>query len=481
MDERVSETAPHNSNGNKAFTGNCPGVRRKPVGRRAGRAIAHQEALSAMSEMLAGIFPELPEWFNALPDRRNQILCKYTAAHIWFQPLLMFLTRAGSRNAFDISRNSGNMPINMGIFCGQPASDDRFDEHPTVTCSDNVDRHVDSVAPEDVAEIPVKMIRKLMMRGMFNSCRMLNTWHVLVVDGTVQEKCRKGFEKDGKTMSNGSKQYARYRYVLQCGILGPGGKLLPLMHETVDMHNPATEKEDCELEAFMRLAARIKKAFPRTPFCIVGDALYACERVVCLCEENEWRYVLTLKEGRQPTLWGETLELFGLAPQNHATVLHAPDGEKPEYRDFRWVEDLKLGDKHRCAVILEGVCGTQACSLYAWITNFRQLDKSRVLTISNVAGRERHRIEDLFNAQKNNGVGLEHVFCAKPQAAKNYYTIMQVAEIIWQLFFWGHCWRLFEWARKTTQKGIARAIGEGLRHCRINLNVRPIGQLRFVT
>ena len=89
------------------------------------------------------------------------------------------------------------------------------------------------------------------------------------------------------------------------------------------------------------ISGKNQKAFPRTPFCIVGDALYACERVVCLCEENEWRYVLTLKEG-QPTLWGETLELFGLAPQNHATVLHAPDGEKPEYRDFRWVEDLKF-------------------------------------------------------------------------------------------------------------------------------------------
>ena len=249
--------------------------------------------------------------------------------------------------------------------------------------------------------MPLDMIRKLMARGMFCSCRLLNTWTVLVVDGTVQEKCRKGFEEDGKTMRNGSDKSARYRYVLQAGILGPNGMLLPFMHESMDMHNLKTDKEDCEIEAFVRLAASIKEAFPRMSFCLVGDALYACERIVGICENNGWRHVLTLKEGRQPTLWNEMLELLAFAPQNHAMTTRAPDGKKPEHRDFRWVEDLMLGGQYRCNAILEGACSPQASSLYAWITNFRQLNERHVIAISNAAGRERHSIEDHFNAQKN--------------------------------------------------------------------------------
>ena len=51
----------------------------------------------------------------------------------------------------------------------------------------------------------------------------------------------------------------------------------------------------------------------------------------------------------------------------------------------------------------------------------------------NRGGRERHLIEDTFNTQKNNGIGLEHVFCAQATASKNYYTLMQVAQILWIL------------------------------------------------
>ncbi|MBN2508433.1 MAG: hypothetical protein JXQ71_17275, partial [Verrucomicrobia bacterium] len=51
----------------------------------------------------------------------------------------------------------------------------------------------------------------------------------------------------------------------------------------------------------------------------------------------------------------------------------------------------------------------------------------------NDGGRERHRIEDTFNTRKNHGIGLEHVFCAKATGSKNYYTMMQVAQILWIL------------------------------------------------
>ena len=476
MGKRVQTAPSTDSEGHPSLPWTHPGTCRKPVGRHPKSCIDQITTAEAFIGFLKGVFPELGRWFDYLPDARRQELCKYTGAHIWFHVLMMFVTRAGSCNAFDQSRNSGAAAANMGALCGQGPEDYRFAGQPTVTCSDNAARHAGRTSPEAVAEIPVKMIRLLMERRLFDAFRLFDVWHVLVVDGTVQEKCRKGFTDDGKIGGTGS---ARYRYVLQLGILGPNGMFLPFMHEAVDMHDPVLDKEDCELEAFKRLAPRLKALFPRTPFCIVGDALYTTEGITATCETMSWRYVLTFKEGRQPCAWAEMLELL---PQQPGNKLRLWAGSKPEdgLRDMRWLEALPLGEKGITNVLLEGEITKQAATLYAWITNFSNLTPDRVLSIVNAAGRERHRIEDHFNAQKNNGIGLGHVFRANHDASKNYYSIMQAAQIIWQLFYGGHLARLYEWARTAPQQSLARAVAEGLR-ANLFANVPAIGQLRFVT
>ena len=100
-------------------------------------------------------------------------------------------------------------------------------------------------------------------------------------------------------------------------------------------------------------------------------------------------------------------------------------------------------------------------------------------TVVKSGGRERHRIEDTFNAQKNNGLGLEHVFCANATASKNYDPMVQVAQILWTLTYHGCLRRLYDWARRATELALAQAVGEGLRACRLPLDLPPLGQIRF--
>jgi hypothetical protein len=341
-----------------------------------------------------------------------------------------------------------------------------------VTCSDNAARHAGRVDPQSVAEIPVRMIRQLLKRRLFDSARLFDHWYVLIVDGSVQEKCREGFRQAGKTAAGG----ARYRYVLQVMLLGPDGQVFPFLHEAIDLHDPVAQKEDCELLAFLRLSQRAKQLFPKLPICWVGDALYACQAVVERCQQFGWKYVLTLKEGRQPTLWNELLELL---PQSRGNTLCTclPTNGHQGRLDFRWVEDLMLGAGQTNA-ILAGEITAAAATLYAFITNYTNLTPERVAAIT-CTGRSRHHIEDTFNAEKNHGIGLEHVFCADSTAAKNYYTMMQVALILWVLCYQGCLKRLYEWARRATAQGLARAIWEGLRTHRLPPNLPPIGQVRF--
>ena len=251
-------------------------------------------------------FPRLNQWLNSLPDPRVQEMCRYAAAHLWWTVLAMFLSRKGSRNGFDEQRQSGEAAGNLGALCGQTAQDPRFAGQPTVTCSDNAAYHASRVDPELVAQIPVLMFQELLQRRTFDGARLFDHWYIMVVDGTVKEKCREGFSQGGKSSSGD----ARYRYVLQLSVIGPKGTLFPLMHEEMDVHNPVTEKEDCELKTFLRLSKRLKKEFPKLAICLVADALYCCQTIVVTCAQFDWKYILTLKEGRQPTTWDELSNCF---------------------------------------------------------------------------------------------------------------------------------------------------------------------------
>jgi hypothetical protein len=423
--------------------------------------------------VLRGVFPKLNHWLNALPDRRRQVMCRYSGAHIWWHLISTYLSRSGSRNAFDQIRHAGQAPWNLGALCGQGPEDPRFAGQPAVTCSDNAARHARRVDPAAAAEIPLLMIRTLLARRLFDPARLLDTWYTVILDGTVQEKCRQGFGAEGKTAAD----QARYRYVLQASLLGPDDKLYPFMHEAMDMHDPLTEKEDCELKALQRLAPRLKEEFPRLAICLVADALYCCQAVVELCENYGWKYVVTFKQGRQPTAWSELLKLLPLNRANAARFLAGQDGRERQ-QDFRWVENIMLG-RHQTNVILLGETSPQAASFWAYATNFCHLSPRRVEAITNRAGRNRHLIEDIFNTQKNHGIGLEHVFCANATGSKNYYTMMQVAHLLWLLTCHGCLRRLYAWARRATAQGLAHALWEGLRACRLPPDLPPVGQLRF--
>ena len=66
-------------------------------------------------------------------------------------------------------------------------------------CSDNAQHHANRIEPEWVMQIPLKMVPSLLQRRRFDRARLLGHWYVLLVDGTVQEKCRPGFGQDGKS------------------------------------------------------------------------------------------------------------------------------------------------------------------------------------------------------------------------------------------------------------------------------------------
>ena len=465
--------------GHQAVVGHHSGAHRKPAGRRPRPPVDVPDIVGPLAGVVRHCFPDLNAWFNAPRDPRWQPMCRYAQAHLFWQGVLTMLTRGGSRNGFDNVRNTGAVPHNVEVLCGQHWDETRLGPERTVTCGDNTARHFRRLDPAAVAVVPQAMTRALLEGRKLETARLFDNWYLVVFDGTVREHCREGIDDGSLRQTGADGQTVRYRYVVEARVLGPEGTTFPLATAFVDMHDPVRDKQDCELVAFQRLAEELHAAFPRLAICLLADGLYAATPVFDICDRYHWKFIVTFREGRQPNAWEEAMDLLALAPSHvwHATR-KGDDG--PVEQTARWVDDLSVG-AHRLQAIFLGEIAPHAASLQVWLTNLR-LDRERVPTIINEGGRKRHTIEDWINVLKNNGYGLEHVFCGHATASKNYYYVLLIADVLWQLLADGVLRRLLRHLiRKLTDLALVAYLRASLLYVRLPLDPPPIGQIRFST
>jgi len=413
------------------------------------------------------VFPLFNGWLDQLPDARRQDLCTYLGRHMWLQPILMFLLRDGSRNAFDADRNSGQLPENMTQLTATPWDTERLGERRTVTCSGNVTRHLARTQVAAVGRLILRMVRRLLDMRLLESARLLDRWWLVVVDGTLQDRGRK--TRRGQ---------ARYRYVVEAKLVGPEGTMFAVLTEFANARDPQRDKEDCELKAFLRLAERLHEAFPRRPICLVLDGLYPVESAFDRILSYGWKFIATLREGRQPTAWDEAVQTMMMSPELlHRCTRQAEEGTVEQ--TLRWTRQVPFG-KHTFDVLFCGEIGPAAATLWAWVTNL-ELTPAHVEPIANRGGRSRGGIENVFNVEKNGGFGLEHAFCADDTAAENYHLLMQVAHILEQLLVNGLFRRLTQACRKVADAKLIELLRTSLLTVRIDPQTPAFGQLRFVS
>lgn len=118
-------------------------------------------------------------WLDGLPDPRRQDLCVYTGRHPWWQIMLTFILRGGFRNAFDGDRNTGELPENVLQLCAQAGDEARLGQRRTVTCSENAKHHASRVSVTEVAQILVKMVRRLMSMRLLDNARLFDRWWLI--------------------------------------------------------------------------------------------------------------------------------------------------------------------------------------------------------------------------------------------------------------------------------------------------------------
>ena len=306
--------------------------------------------------------------------------------------------------------------------------------------------HGDTVAnalarllPEEIGAVRTDLVRSMIRKRRLEGFRLLGRDYLVTLDGTGYLAL--GHEASAftegcltRTLENGHTLY--YRPVLEAKLVTRTGLALSL--ETEFLENAPRQgqskegyKQDCELKGAQRLLPRLNKAFPALSICLLLDALYAGEPTFALCEKHQWRFIIVLKQGSIPTLHREFHALVDHAPTNTRT-----HQTKKARQVFRWVNDI---DTHgRKLHVLECVDtpngGTTPPTRWLWVTNI-PITRDNCVQLANQGGRLRWKTENEgFNVQKNGGYAMEHAYAKDPQAAKNFYLLLQIAHLLAQLF-----------------------------------------------
>ncbi|MHC1732874.1 MAG: hypothetical protein AB9888_12720 [Bacteroidales bacterium] len=122
-------------------------------------------------------------------------------------------------------------------------------------------------------------------------------------------------------------------------------------------------KQDCETKAFQRLAAKLKKRFPRLPIILLADNLYASETVMEICRKNHWDFIIRYKNGSVPSIAAEYEAIPEKGTAGQAEYVNEIDYKKkpvnmPRFceekvikgknirTEFQWLTSMKITDKN---------------------------------------------------------------------------------------------------------------------------------------
>jgi hypothetical protein len=383
-------------------------------------------------------FPDLLDWMREIDDCRKKDSIYELAAHLT-ACLAMFLFKSGSRNEYNALREDLQFQQNYQKLFKLP-----------MPHGDSVNNVIMLLSETQLEQLKQKMVQVLLERKVFHKNRYRNKWFRVAVDGSglVSYRYQHSPQCLHKTSKKGKTSY--FYAVLEARLVTPNGFSLSLATEWIE--NPEDEdydKQDCERKAFKRLAAKLKKAYPRLPIIILADALYPYEGFFAICEANQWAYQCTFKEGNLKTIWDEVHALSALQANTTRTTTHYEPGDRKIVRTYQWVTGIDYNDRAinwlQCHETItwveknkEGVEEEKRKeNTFAHITNL-PLDQGSIVQTSHT-GRLRWKIENEgFNTLKNGGYGMEHKWIRKSyQGLKNYFQFMQMAYLINQLMVKG--------------------------------------------
>ncbi len=421
MGKRIQTDQAVNGDGLPQFTGDHTSPRSCKPGRRAKEKV-NPPLGEVLVKTLRRFLPDFSSLLADLPDRRDPDRVYYPKQTLVISAVLILLLGLRSRRQFRWESTGPAFVSNLNRLSGFSLE--------TAPHDDTIVYYLERLDPDYLRRLPGRIVRRLIRMKALYRGRVRGRF-LVAIDGTGQLFFRQRHCKHCLTRKGSNGQVLYFHPVLEAKLVTAGGLAFSLATEFIENTDPHTDKQDCELKAFKRLARSLKTAFPQLPVLLLGDALYANKTVFDICRKNRWDYLFTFKRGTLPELFAEFENLKGLSSGN---CTENRDGSCRQR--FQWVNDLEHGGHYVNAFDCSETTDRER-HYFAWVTNLK-LGCRSVVTIANQAGRTRWKIENEgFNIQKNHGYELEHAYSQNPWAARNFYFLIQVAHAVNQLMIKG--------------------------------------------
>lgn len=253
-----------------------------------------------LGRTLRHFFPDFSKWISSLPDGRDQSRITYHQRHMIWSGMFIFLLHLESRRQFRFERETESFRENMLALAG--TSEDAV-AHP-----DTLENYLRLLPHASLADLPASMIQRLIRMKALDAFRLSGCF-LIAIDGSGQlvfderhcPHCLHRTSAAGKTIY--------FHPILEAKLVTSNGFAFSVATEFIENPEEKYDKQDCELKAFYRLEKTLKARFPRTPLCLLFDAIYANKPVFDIARNNGWKFMVTFKEGSLPALYEEAMNL----------------------------------------------------------------------------------------------------------------------------------------------------------------------------
>lgn len=392
---------------------------------------------ASFCQILNRYFPDFSGWLASLKDPRK----------FWTYEIEVMLMTVILKNVFCISSMQkmtdefikNECVKNLCTMLGVP-------EHEFLPHYVTVNEFLSKMDTGELEELRGQMIHALLRRRKFEDARLLGEYWMVIFDATglfhfKERHCPHCLKK---VLHKGTKdeQAVYYHHVLEAKIVLGDGFVVSIGTEFIENENEDVSQNDCETKAFKRLAARLKKEYPRLKICVLADSLYASEPVFKCIKDNGWHFLIRYKDGSIPSVAEEyrSIRDYGGSDCLDGTIAkeYPRKGKVNKKLHMEWVPEIDYRGYSLTLLALE-IEETREKNekvknfTFQWLTDLA-VNLRNASEFAN-AGRGRWCIENQgFNIQKNIRYDIQHADSLDYNAMKCHYLLTQIADILLQLY-----------------------------------------------
>jgi hypothetical protein len=364
--------------------------------------------------------------FQKVPDHRCAKDTKIPLADILTAGYAVFQLKEPSLLAFDKNRRRNEAEAeNMKAIYG-------IQDVPSDT---TLAETIDSVSPAELREAFNAVFSNLQRSKGLEQMKLLDGYCLVSMDGTGSFSSEKISSESCQTKtSSKTGKVTYYQQVVGAAIVHPDQKaVLPLPPEIVTPQD-GEKKNDCERNASRRSLAKIRKDHPKLPMIITEDALSANAPHIRDLQDNNFRYILSVKPGDHEFLYSQ---IDAASRRGEVGELEIQDEKNPKItHEFRFINQVPLNQSNQDILvnfIAYKEISPQKTKTFHWITDLT-VTRDNIFELMR-AGRARWKIEnETFNTLKNQGYHFEHNFgMGRKHLSENFNHLMMLAFLVDQV------------------------------------------------